>query len=208
MSKNDWLADERHMLAADRILDAASTLFAASGNVDSVGLQEIATAAGCSRTTLYRYFPTREDLHVAYAHRETRRVIAEVAEHVKAIPSPPARLVEGILYSLATVRRTPALAAWFARRAPIGSEIADESDVVTSLMAGYLRTVRPASATDDVTDRARWLIRSITSLLQFPEADCAAERHIAEHFIVPAVLLDLDIETQNELSAPKLPKTN
>jgi AcrR family transcriptional regulator len=57
----DWLAASRTEVAADRILDAAGELFATRG-VASVGMHEIAQAAGCSRATLYRYFENREAL--------------------------------------------------------------------------------------------------------------------------------------------------
>lgn len=186
--KNAWLLDKRHMLAANHILDAASTLFAARGDVDGVGVQEIAAAAGCSRTTLYRYFPTREDLYLAYAHRETRRVIREVGRRIDTIDDPHERLTEGIIQALTMVRESPPLAAWFARRAPLGSEIADESDVVTGLMASYLRA--SGAVGEDIETRARWLVRNITSLLLFPEVDSETERHIASRFIVPVVLSD------------------
>jgi len=204
MSKNDWLADDRHMLAAGRILDAASTLFAAEGNVDGVGTQEISAAAGCSRTTFYRYFPTREDLLIAYAHRETRRVIDEVAQRVASIADPRERLIEAILCALTIVRQNPALAAWYAKRAPIGGQIADGSDVVTSIIAAHLPLHPASAASDDVNARARWVVRSINSLLQFPETD-SAERYIAQHFIAPVVLADLSPAPQspaNRAGAP------
>ena len=66
---NDWLAARRTEVAADRILDAAGGLFA-DNDPATVGMHEIARAAGCSRATLYRYFDNRETLHTAYVHRE------------------------------------------------------------------------------------------------------------------------------------------
>ena len=49
----DWLAERRGEVAADRILDAAEQLYT-QGDQASVGMNEIARAAGCSRATLYR----------------------------------------------------------------------------------------------------------------------------------------------------------
>ena len=66
----DWLAARRTEVAADRILDAAGELFAQQ-EAATVGMHEIASAAGCSRATLYRYFENREALHTAYVHRES-----------------------------------------------------------------------------------------------------------------------------------------
>jgi AcrR family transcriptional regulator len=71
MAANDWLSERRTEVAADRILDAAEELFTRH-DPGSVGMNEIAKAAGCSRATLYRYFENREALRTAYVHRETR----------------------------------------------------------------------------------------------------------------------------------------
>ena len=51
MAANDWLAERRTEVAADRILDAAEELFTRH-DPGSVGMNEIAKAAGCSRATL------------------------------------------------------------------------------------------------------------------------------------------------------------
>ena len=55
------------------ILDAAEALFTRH-DPGSVGMNEIAKAAGCSRATLYRYFENREALRIAYVARETHRL--------------------------------------------------------------------------------------------------------------------------------------
>ena len=73
MPANDWLAERRTEVAADRILDAAEKLFTRH-DPGSVGMNEIAKAAGCSRATLYRYFENREALRNAYVARETHRL--------------------------------------------------------------------------------------------------------------------------------------
>ena len=70
MAANDWLSERRTEVAVDRILDAAEELFTRH-DPGSVGMNEIAKAAGCSRATLYRYFENREVLRNAYVHRET-----------------------------------------------------------------------------------------------------------------------------------------
>ncbi|HJR25343.1 MAG TPA: TetR family transcriptional regulator, partial [Acidimicrobiales bacterium] len=82
-----WLADERDALATDRILDAAGRLFAEHG-VGAVGMADIASAAGCSRATVYRYFENRSSLQTAFVHREARRLGAAVAQQVRGVRSP------------------------------------------------------------------------------------------------------------------------
>ena len=87
MAANDWLAERRTEVAADRILDAAEELFTRH-DPGSVGMNEIAKAAGCSRATLYRYFENREALRTAYVHRETHRLSDAIKEQISGIDDP------------------------------------------------------------------------------------------------------------------------
>ena len=86
----DWLAARRSEVAADRILDAADELFTRQ-DAATVGMHEIATAAGCSRATLYRYFENREALYTAYVHREARRLYDELTQQVAGVTDPTQR---------------------------------------------------------------------------------------------------------------------
>ncbi|HEY3149502.1 MAG TPA: helix-turn-helix domain-containing protein, partial [Dongiaceae bacterium] len=53
----------------DRILDTASTLFYERG-VRAVGVDLVVLEAAVAKTSLYRYFPTKDDLIVAFLERE------------------------------------------------------------------------------------------------------------------------------------------
>ncbi|MET0432322.1 MAG: helix-turn-helix domain-containing protein, partial [Hyphomicrobium sp.] len=59
-----------------RLLEAAKAAFAAKGSAAS--LEEIATAAGVGIGTLYRHFPTRDELIEAVYRNETEQ-LAEAA---------------------------------------------------------------------------------------------------------------------------------
>lgn len=183
----DWLAARRSEVAADRILDAAGELFARK-EAAAVGMHEIATAAGCSRATLYRYFENREALYTAYVHREAYRLYREMTEHLASVVDPRERLLEGMLLSLRKVRRSPALASWFATtQPPIGAEMAEQSEVIRALTEAFIISLGP----DDpelVARRARWLVRVMTSLFLFPGRDEDDERAMLEEFVVPIVL--------------------
>jgi AcrR family transcriptional regulator len=183
----DWLAARRTEVAADRILDAAGELFAQK-DAATVGMHEIASAAGCSRATLYRYFENREALYTAYVHRESYRLYREMTEQINSVVDPRDRLIEGMLASLRNVRESPALASWFATsQRPIGAEMAEQSEVIKALTEAFVISLGP----DDpelVAHRARWLVRVMTSLFLFPGHDDDDERAMLDEFVVPIVL--------------------
>jgi AcrR family transcriptional regulator len=183
----DWLAQRRTEVAADRILDAAGELFAQQ-EAATVGMHEIASAAGCSRATLYRYFENREALYTAYVHRESYRLYRDMTEQISSLVDPRERLIEGMMASLRNVRESPALASWFVTtQRPIGAEFAEQSEVIKALTEAFVISLGP----DDpelVAKRARWLVRVMTSLFLFPGHDEADERSMLEEFVVPIVL--------------------
>lgn len=173
-----WLADERSRVAAERILDAAAELFVERG-VGRVQMGEVAAAAGCSRATLYRYFADRGELHVAFVHREARRVGAAVRDDVAAVEDPAERLAAAVLGAVRRVRATPTLAAWF-RAADVAATagLAQSSTVVEALGAGFV----------DDPAAARWLVRVVLSLLAVPGRDDAEEAELVARFVVPVLL--------------------
>lgn len=173
-----WLAAERTRVGAERILDAAAELFVERG-VAGVGMGEIATAAGCSRATLYRYFADRHELHVAFVHREARRVGALVAAELADEADPARRVTAAVLAAVRHVREAPTLAAWFrARDVVTTSELAQSSAVIEAL---------GLSVVDDPA-AARWLVRVIVSLLTVPGRDADDERALVERFVTPSLL--------------------
>src|ERR1700759_474101 len=185
MAAKDWLAKRPPELPADRIPAAAEELFPRH-DPGSVGMNEIAKAAGCSRATLYRYFENREALRTAYVARETHRLSESIDVH--EIEDPRERLVAGIVTTLRLVRESPALSAWFATTAPpLGAELAEQSDVITALATAFVTSLgddHPAN----VAGRGRWLVRGIPSLLIFPGHDEADERAMLTTFVAPVVV--------------------
>lgn len=186
MPGKDWLSLRRNEAAVDRILDAAEELYTERDS-NSIGMNEIARAAGCSRATLYRYFENREALRTAYVHRETHRLGRAIKAQIDGIDEPRERLIASITATLRMVRGNPALASWFAvTRPPIAGELAEQSEVITALAAAFVSSLGPQEPVT-VERRARWVVRVITSLLLFPGHDEADERAMIEEFVVPIV---------------------
>jgi len=63
--------------ARERLLSTASRLFYAEG-LHSVGVDRIISTAGVTRATLYRHFPSKDDLVVAYLTRGDEMIRARV----------------------------------------------------------------------------------------------------------------------------------
>jgi AcrR family transcriptional regulator len=172
-----WLSEDRTQLAAEKILDAAGELFSEHG-VGAVAMGDVARAAGCSRATLYRYFADRHELHVAYVHREARRVGGLVAADAARARDPHKQLVTAVLSAVRRVRESPSLSAWFAGGdAAATAELAQSSPVIEAL--GRTVIADPLAA--------RWLVRVIVSLLIAPGRDAAEERAMVERFVAPAL---------------------
>jgi AcrR family transcriptional regulator len=181
----DWLAERRTELAADRILDAAEKLFT-DRDAATVGMNDVAKVAGCSRATLYRYFDSRDALYAAYVQREAERLYRQLSKRIGGLADPGERLIEGMVTALRSVRENPALSSWFAATArPIGGDVAQRSEVVGALVEAFVRSL---GDDERVEARARWLVRVLTSLLVFPPRDEAEERQMIEEFVAPVVL--------------------
>lgn len=184
----DWLAVRRSEVAADRILDAAESLFTRH-DAATVGMNEIARAAGCSRATLYRYYENRDALHLAYVHRETFRVFGEIGKQIADITDPRRRLLDGVTIALRSVRESAALSSWFvATGRPIGGEVAAQSDVITGLVAAFLAALSPDLDAVSARRRANWLVRMMVSLLMFPGANEDDERTMIDEFVVAQLI--------------------
>jgi AcrR family transcriptional regulator len=62
-----------------RILDAARAELTAADDINAVTMQSVAQKAGVGQGTLYRHFPTRENLVLAVYHADVERLIAAAA---------------------------------------------------------------------------------------------------------------------------------
>jgi TetR/AcrR family transcriptional repressor of mexCD-oprJ operon len=81
MAKGEALRD----LTAAAIIDSAATILAERG--EAASMEDIASAAGIGRATLYRYFPNREELLRAMAAASVRELAARIKDaNLEAVP--------------------------------------------------------------------------------------------------------------------------
>jgi AcrR family transcriptional regulator len=101
-------ADDEGDEITRRILDAALQQFELFGLRRST-VEDVARRAGLARVTIYRRFPTKNELMVAVIVREARRAFAEIDAAVAQVSGDEERIVEGFVVTLAIARHHPLL---------------------------------------------------------------------------------------------------
>lgn len=99
-------APRRESAARRRILDTADRLFYNEG-IHAVGIHRIVEEAGVTRVTLYRHFPSKDDLISAYLDKRAQYDRDQVTELVARHPGDP----RAALTELATVLTDDGFAA-------------------------------------------------------------------------------------------------
>src|SRR5271166_802845 len=90
----------------ERILIASLGLIGRRG-VRRLGMQEIAEAAGVSRGTLYRYFPSKDHVLTAAADYDERRFSNGLDEVLAAARAPEDRIAAFMAYAFEFIRTHP-----------------------------------------------------------------------------------------------------
>ncbi|MDT5014389.1 MAG: hypothetical protein QOD39_549 [Mycobacterium sp.] len=147
----------------DRILDAARRLVIQTG-IRRLSLTEVATLAGVSRPTLYRYFVSKEDLIEALGKREYRRFNAVMATAVAGMTG-AARLAAAV-----------DVAADFLLDQPPRHLIDLDPGFVNDEVARVLPMLTAALAEVFPPDLAAAIARTALSHYIFPEPDATAAR--------------------------------
>jgi AcrR family transcriptional regulator len=93
----------------DRILEAALRLVGRRG-VKRLGMQEVSEAAGVSRATLYRYFPSKDRLMDAVAIFDERTFSEGLAASLAVVEDPADRIRTFVAFAFDYIRTHPARA--------------------------------------------------------------------------------------------------
>jgi AcrR family transcriptional regulator len=93
----------------ERIVSAALRLIGRRG-VKRLGMQEISEAAGVSRGTLYRYFPSKDHVLAAAASYDEQRFTRGLADALDSVPDPADRIRAFVAFSFDYIRTHPARA--------------------------------------------------------------------------------------------------
>ncbi len=162
---------------ADRILDAAQRLVFRTG-ARKMSLSDVATLAGVSRPTIYRYFVSKEELIDALGKRERRRFSAAMDKAMSGVVG-IARLETAVDVVATFVEDQPP--GWLLDLEPgfAHEQMAQALPMLTEvLMVVLQRCAREdalATAVDPV-DLAGAIARTALSHYIFPDTDRAATR--------------------------------
>lgn len=129
------------------IMDCAAVLFAKSG-YPSAKLQDVAKACGATKSMLYHYFPTKDDLLLAILKEHLERVVQSI-ESALAQPGPPRdkmlALVQSYTQKSIQSRRRHMVAMQDVKYLPKGKQapLIELQRRITELVADLLRTLNP-----------------------------------------------------------------
>jgi AcrR family transcriptional regulator len=133
----------------ERVLEAAKLVFSAGG--PDASLEAVARQAGVGIGTLYRHFPTREDLFEAVYRREVEQ-LSELAEQLKSEPSPTEALRHWLRSTVQFVATKKGMMAALAIVVSANSELSAYSHAHLTAAIGALlsRAVRAGEVRADV----------------------------------------------------------
>jgi AcrR family transcriptional regulator len=177
--------------ARAKLLDAAVRCWQ-RGGLDAMGMAEIASEAGVARSTVYRYFPNRDELMLGLARREVQAVRDDMEPQLAELRDPADRIVEGFVLALRMLPRRrllvellPRLEVWTSRTmVELGQEFLVEA-IAPARARGRLRT--------DLREErlVEWIYRVLISLLTLPARWVRDEDELREtlrHLLVPVLL--------------------
>lgn len=180
------------------ILAAARSCYLADG-ISKTGMRDVASAAGVARSTLYRYFPSRDDLLVATIKQEMLDANGAIQKKLSLEQQPADIIVEGILLALKEIPRRPLLQAVFASDEDARARrVVWNSDVIVrfgeELMEGV---VKPALEAGILQDKVRpemmieWVYRILLSFLTLPSNWVKSDKEVRAtlHALLVPVLL-------------------
>ena len=150
------------------ILNAAKACYLRLG-VAKTTAADIASEAGISRATLYRRFPSHEDIFVRVLARDSMDMVQDSNARLGNITDPGERIIEGMLFCLDEIPRRPLHAHLLQESGAITLAMPAETLHAIALgMLSDLLHVSPAVADQGIDDFAELLLRILASYAMVP----------------------------------------
>jgi AcrR family transcriptional regulator len=137
-SQQVTIADVIRDFRREQIVDAARRMFGERGSLE-VSMTEIAEAAGVSRSTVYNYFSTREEVLTACLQAGQAQLVAGVDHAVLSVADPVERLAAVLGACISHVDQSPAffrMMTAVSSSVPRGSEAATTELSLTGMRVG------------------------------------------------------------------------
>ncbi|QFG25186.1 TetR/AcrR family transcriptional regulator [Actinomadura sp. WMMB 499] len=143
-----------------RIVQAAAAL-ASRGGIEAMQMRTVAERAGVALGTLYRYFPSKDDLVVAVVGEEIELLERSIERRPPRAGTSPQRAVEALMRATRGLMREPELAAALIRSLLLSDVQTDFSDRMTGLL---LRAAVGPGTGAGVDDSRRVMARALTAV--------------------------------------------
>ncbi|MDX6502165.1 MAG: TetR/AcrR family transcriptional regulator [Blastocatellia bacterium] len=201
MDPSRWWGDDRAILddeeARRRLLEAAGRCIVHRGNAQ-IRMAEVAEEAGVSRSTVYRYFPNRDEVLLGLMLARVDTALGELVGSLHHPEDPVRSLPEMVLARVESVAGNPLNEALFAAEStavPSALELGSEP-VVELLLAHYgpllQRWQQAGSLHADLDPRSvvQWLNTTTLFLLApaWRHRPVADKREFVEKFLVRALV--------------------
>jgi AcrR family transcriptional regulator len=180
------------------ILAAAKRCYLADG-IAATGMKEVAASAGVARSTLYRYFPGRDELLVATIKDEMTDLNERIRKKIAQYQTPADLVVEGLIVAIKEIPRRPLLRAVFASEEDSRARrVVWSSNVIVSFGEELMdHVIRPAQEAGLLQDAVRpevlveWVYRLLLSFLTLPSnwVKTDAQLRATLHALLVPVLL-------------------
>jgi AcrR family transcriptional regulator len=197
-SAPDWKArpeKAEYSAMRRRLVDAAERIVRTQGAA-ALRLDSVGDAVGLHRSSVYRYFDSKEELLTAVAMKATFRVGREVIDALGESAAPERLLVEGLAMAMAKIAVDPVHRSLMAPSASeamtrVGSRALTEGIrplVEPMFVAAADRGLLRPGVT--IEDASRWLLIVATGLFRVPDvvADVDELTDLLELMLVPALL--------------------
>ena len=176
------------------ILDTARAVFETYG-VRRANIEDVAARAGVSRSTVYRRFPSKDDLFAHVVRREAELFFTTLDRATTGC-DPQQAVIEAFALGVRLVQDSP-LYSRIAESEPelLGMFSRSHAFPIGQFADGIARTLRRCGADipdRDLTNIADILLRVALGIIVFPTdrldtSDPAAVRHYAARYLVPII---------------------
>lgn len=181
-----------------QILTAAKQCYLQDG-ISKTGMKEVALKAKVARSTLYRYFPSKDDVLIAVIKQEIEQANQDITRQLEKYEQPADIVVEGLVLALKEIPKRPLLQAVFASDEDSKARrVIWNSQIIIEFGEQLLdNVIQPALEMNLLQDKLRpeimaeWIYRVLLSFLTLPsnwvhnDSDLRATLHA---LLIPVLL--------------------